>query len=144
VCICERDEEDESQSHVWASPVSLPSSVIILKEPTRMCCCETSCRHSVERQKVFVSRSDGVVEYRQFTQSYQLQWVLIFSQNLTVMGPRKINKILFCELELDLCVGLTSPPSVSRLSTQCQFLYNSQTYEPLRPVTGIALPLICR
>jgi hypothetical protein len=62
-----------------------------------------------------------------------------FTQPPTEMSTRS-RKIMFLGRRVRAVVGLiTLPPSVSRLSRQCEILNISQSYTTPLPVTGIAL-----
>jgi hypothetical protein len=66
-----------------------------------------------------------------------------FTQPLTELSAKNRKKC-FWGVESGERLRLTAlPPSVSQLSRQCGILNISQPYRPPRPVTGIALLILC-
>jgi hypothetical protein len=99
----------------------------------------TSNRRTLRR---FLQEPHGVTSQKTpfFSFSCYTNEALSFTQPLTERSTTARNKRkCFWGVKGGMCVRLDSPPSVSRLSTQCRILKTSQSYRPPRPVKEIAL-----
>jgi hypothetical protein len=97
---------------------------------------DTWFRHYATIRKVVGSIHDEVDEFFAIYLILPAALALGLIQPLTETVTRKS----FWGVEHGRCVGLTSPPSVSRL--QCGIMNISQSYRPPRPFTGIDLFLL--